>query len=445
MEAVACAVTFGTVIAQLGVATIKLKNLWDEIAGVPEKIKELLEEMELFRMLFAEMETSIMNPAYPNLPLSFWTGHLMQLSLNRAKRAVTALETVTRELDDRLKTKRNDLKRTMVAIRGLMNKEKIQSLENRLKKAVKLLWMSYDLSSRHLQEERLRRHVTQTIRAEMAITLTLQQPESLQLQPSLNSNEPPDNYKHRPTARHLAKAQTRAILRWRLPSWWSTTVWEVCSAPQPGWNYGLRVYSLVPDDSLIMQSIRNNDAEAVTELFRSRRASPFDRDMGNHSLLTRAFMYHVDPELSVIKTLLDWSPSEFITEQSESFASPLDLATYNVLRMPNTPLVSRQILQLLWSLNHDVDDLGLLPLSFITMLDTRPPIYHDNSIPQKCHSIRIEVCWPGRTKDIDSSWISADGKVQPLHVDTSIAQGKSLVHSAALKVAAEVAYRTSST
>jgi hypothetical protein len=145
MEAVACAVTFGTVIAQLGVATIKLKRLWDEIAGVPEKIKELLEEMELFRMLFAEMETSIVDPAYPNLPLSFWTGHLMQLSLNRAKRAVTALETVTKELDDRLKTKRIGLKRTMVAIRGLMNKEKIQSLENRLKKAVKLLWMSYDL------------------------------------------------------------------------------------------------------------------------------------------------------------------------------------------------------------------------------------------------------------------------------------------------------------
>jgi hypothetical protein len=138
-------VTFGTVIAQLGAVTIKFKSLWDEIAGVPDRIAELLEEMELFRLLFAQMETSIKDPDYPNLPQSFWTGPLMQISLNRAKQALTALESATRELDDEFKMQKKGLKKTLVAIRGLMNKEKVQGLEIKFEKAVKLLQMSYDV------------------------------------------------------------------------------------------------------------------------------------------------------------------------------------------------------------------------------------------------------------------------------------------------------------
>jgi hypothetical protein len=145
MEVVACAVTFGTAIAQLVTVVVRLKHLWDEITDVPERIKELLAEVEHFHLLFAEIRNAIQDPDYPSLPLDFWTGPLMQCSLDRAKRATAALETVTEELDNKLKTKRYGLQRKIVEIRGLMGKEKIRVLETRLARSVDLLWKSYDM------------------------------------------------------------------------------------------------------------------------------------------------------------------------------------------------------------------------------------------------------------------------------------------------------------
>jgi hypothetical protein len=85
---------------------------------------------------------------------------------------------------------------------------------------------------------------------------------------------------------------------------------------------------MVPNNSPIMRSIDIGDAEAITELLSSRRASPFDRDENNLSLLQvgtsivdartlltskRAFLPH---RSRVIKTLLEWCPSEAIDEGS---------------------------------------------------------------------------------------------------------------------------------
>lgn len=145
MEVVACAVTFGTAIAQLVTVMVKLKHLWDEVTDIPERTKELLAEIEHVRLLFAEITNTVQDPAYPSLPVDFWTGPLMQCSLNRAKQAIIALETVTEELNNRLKTRRYKLPRKLVGIRGLMDKEKVQDLESRLARSVDLLWKSYDM------------------------------------------------------------------------------------------------------------------------------------------------------------------------------------------------------------------------------------------------------------------------------------------------------------
>lgn len=81
------------------------------------------------------------------------------------------------------------------------------------------------------------------------------------------------------------KAHTRKLFSWWLPLWWSTIVWELCSAPQSGWDYGLRVYNVVHEESAIIRSILTKDTATVVRLFRSKEASPFDRDEENRSLL----------------------------------------------------------------------------------------------------------------------------------------------------------------
>lgn len=145
MELAAGALTFGTVVAQLAVVTIKLKHTWDDITEIPDKLRQLLADIEHIRLLFAEMEASLQDPAYPCLPLSFWTGPLMQHSLGRSKRALMALETAAEDLNAQLKAKRSVLGRKVVAIRGFMDKERFQKLELGLTRSIDLLWKCYDL------------------------------------------------------------------------------------------------------------------------------------------------------------------------------------------------------------------------------------------------------------------------------------------------------------
>jgi hypothetical protein len=55
--------------------------------------------------------------------------------------------------------------------------------------------------------------------------------------------------------------------------------------PLPGLNYGLRVYNVVSESSEIIKSVKAGDAAAVLDLFRQRKASPFDRNRDGWTLL----------------------------------------------------------------------------------------------------------------------------------------------------------------
>lgn len=87
---------------------------------------------------------------------------------------------------------------------------------------------------------------------------------------------------------------TKATGAWQaqiqLPSWWSQSIYEVVSAPaMSGWNYSYRVYNTIPRDSEIITRVQNGDMPGVIELFRARKASPFDKDDRGHSLLYVGF------------------------------------------------------------------------------------------------------------------------------------------------------------
>ena len=92
---------------------------------------------------------------------------------------------------------------------------------------------------------------------------------------------------------------------------------------------------MVPNNSPIIRSIDTGDAEAVTQLFRSRLASPFDRDENNRSLLQvkRPFLSNARTILIMkralfdssrrgvptIRALLEWTPPEVINDKTVGF------------------------------------------------------------------------------------------------------------------------------
>lgn len=120
----------------------------------------------------------------------------------------------------------------------------------------------------------------------------------------------------------LSKTQTNQIFRWRFPTWWSATVWEVYSAPQPGWNYGLRIYRIVSRDSAIIQSVREGDTNAVMELFSSREASPFDRDQDNNSLL------QVSLNVLLVSSQLNLSSTQYSLTTARCLIRPRDVTNF---------------------------------------------------------------------------------------------------------------------
>lgn len=145
MEVAAGAIAFATVLAQLGNTAFKLHRAWENVVDVPDKVRYLLDDIDHVRLLFADIETSIKNENYPDLPPSFWAGPLMQQSLRRAKQALIDLETVIEDLDTRLTKKRQGVRRKLVAMRGLMDMEKIQKLEEKLDRSVTLLCQAHNV------------------------------------------------------------------------------------------------------------------------------------------------------------------------------------------------------------------------------------------------------------------------------------------------------------
>ncbi|KUJ23443.1 uncharacterized protein LY89DRAFT_713899 [Mollisia scopiformis] len=75
------------------------------------------------------------------------------------------------------------------------------------------------------------------------------------------------------------------------PSWWLSTmgiIWGiqiVLSKSFRGLDCSLRTYFAVPDDSLVFQVCQSGDVAALQELFKSRKASPWDTDSRGYTPL----------------------------------------------------------------------------------------------------------------------------------------------------------------
>jgi hypothetical protein len=72
----------------------------------------------------------------------------------------------------------------------------------------------------------------------------------------------------------------------QLPRWISETIYEFHYAPSlSGWMFHARIYNVIPRNSEIHKRVKMGDEEGVVELFRTRQASPFDKDVDGRSLL----------------------------------------------------------------------------------------------------------------------------------------------------------------
>ena len=78
--------------------------------------------------------------------------------------------------------------------------------------------------------------------------------------------------------------------RIRLPSWWKTQIWDIhIMQAQSGWTNHLKVYNIVPSDSLQFQYAVNGEVDLLRDLFLAGKASPSDLNEHGNSLIAVSY------------------------------------------------------------------------------------------------------------------------------------------------------------
>lgn len=76
------------------------------------------------------------------------------------------------------------------------------------------------------------------------------------------------------------------ITQYRAPSWLMDRVWGILAIKNlSGWTFSPRSYNIIPDNSTVLEYIKDDDIARLQSLFAERKASPFDCDEGGDTLL----------------------------------------------------------------------------------------------------------------------------------------------------------------
>lgn len=135
---VASGVSIGTLAAQIAISIVKLKGYWDQVKEVPEVVRSLLDEIELYHYILVGIEED--QGRYPVSPLLL-DQTLTTKCLTICKKAETRLKEVVDELGaDIYATSR--LKRKKSAFKAVLNEKRIQRHSKTLKRTVQLLTLA---------------------------------------------------------------------------------------------------------------------------------------------------------------------------------------------------------------------------------------------------------------------------------------------------------------
>jgi hypothetical protein len=132
------AITFATVVVQLGKSISTLKNFCDQLNDAPDDIRRLVREIELLGLIVADMEEDLSQESGP-IPLH--DKKYISQCLNLCKEASEDLALVCTDLFQDTKPP-NHLRRAYKSTRLVMQKRKIEKYAARLQKVIQLLILS---------------------------------------------------------------------------------------------------------------------------------------------------------------------------------------------------------------------------------------------------------------------------------------------------------------
>lgn len=140
----ASGITIGALAAQIAIGMVKLKSYWDRVQDAPEEIRDLLEELEIYAQLLADVEDDQQwNPVSTLILDPTSKSRCAQYSKKGADQL--------KELADKLATDieaRSKLQRNWASAKVVLQRDKIQRYKTKIERAIRLLSFSHQLYTR---------------------------------------------------------------------------------------------------------------------------------------------------------------------------------------------------------------------------------------------------------------------------------------------------------
>ena len=117
---------------------LKIRALWSEVEDVPDRIQDMLDELDIMDPLVREIEFQLnKNP----LPGNVWNDASARMSLAYCRAAITSLSDMVNNLDREIKESKK-LRRKIASVKAVLKKDTVRQLERQLKKATRMLQLS---------------------------------------------------------------------------------------------------------------------------------------------------------------------------------------------------------------------------------------------------------------------------------------------------------------
>ncbi|KAJ5963482.1 uncharacterized protein N7479_003358 [Penicillium vulpinum] len=132
------AITFATVIIQVEKSISELKDCWDQLQDAPEGLRKLIQQVELFGLILADIEEDLQQVSFST---ALNVKKNAQQSLEFFKAASRDLEALCKDLN-RDGPPSNRMHKSRKALRFVMSKGKIEKHTTHLENDVHLLALS---------------------------------------------------------------------------------------------------------------------------------------------------------------------------------------------------------------------------------------------------------------------------------------------------------------
>jgi hypothetical protein len=339
MEATAASIAFVQFAESTVKYIIKAYKLWEEVRELPAELDDLIADLKDYEPLFREVQAQL-SSGHGQYAVNSSASALS--SLERSKRVHKVLQELIRDMKAEMDRTRG-LKRNIKAVGIILKKDFLKTMEKKLQRALRLLDTSLTLHQIILtqrQPDIISSRVSLELKSLLGSRQDSQQQVvvssqtiSARMQPQRPPSpfEPiewPETSKTPERARGGVKIPERIEIvsettmttqnifqrqkyrktfstptfgrysgwyasdtgAWeahiQLPRWISGLAFSLQrSSTMAGGTFHLRMYNVVPDDSEIFRCIKLGDEAGVKELFRSKKASIFDKDDCGNSLL----------------------------------------------------------------------------------------------------------------------------------------------------------------